>query len=222
MIIIISDKVKNAAPDLVILKFEADIVNGPSSSELMGEIVSEGQIIKSKYEISDINKRIAIAATRAAYKVLGKEPNRYRPSAEALCRRMVQGKGLYSVNAAVDAINLISMHTGHSIGGFDIDKIEGERLILGVGNSEEKFHAIGRGLLNIESLPVYRDAVGAIGSPTSDCDRTKLTDSTRRLLMIVNIYGMDDTLGSVRDYCVSILKKYCGAGNISISVIRPE
>ena len=89
----------------------------------------------------------------------------------------------------IDVINLISIETGYSIGGFDLDKIEGDSLILDAGNKEDSFHAIGRGLLNVESLPLYRDRIGGIGTPTSDEERTKLELSTRRLLMLVNIYG---------------------------------
>src|SRR5216683_2186569 len=46
-----------------------------------------------------------ILATRAAYKALGKDPARYRGSAEALLRRMIAGKGLPRINAVVDIIN---------------------------------------------------------------------------------------------------------------------
>src|SRR5260370_10616200 len=46
-----------------------------------------------------------VEATRAAYKALGKDPARYRGSAEALLRRMVAGKGLPEINAVVDVIN---------------------------------------------------------------------------------------------------------------------
>jgi hypothetical protein len=109
--------------------------------------------------LEDINKRIAIAATRRVYKALGKDPNRYRPSAEALCRRIVRDIPVYRVSLLVDIINLVSIRSGFSIGGFDLTKIQGD-LRLGVGTAEDEFEAIGRGLLNIEGLPVYRDAVG--------------------------------------------------------------
>ena len=50
---------------------------------------------------------------------------------------------------------------------------------------------IGRGPLNIEGLPVYRDAAGRIGTPTSDHERTKLSLSTTRLLFLINAYDGD-------------------------------
>ena len=74
----------------------------------------------------------------------------------------------------MDLINLVSLKTRYSIGGFDADKVEGD-VMLGVGKADEKFEAIGRGMLNIEGLPVYRDDIGAIGTPTSDEERTSRT-----------------------------------------------
>lgn len=84
-------------------------------------------------------------ATREAYKRCGKDPGRYRPSAEALRRRLMRGIPLYQIDTLVDLINLVSLRTGHSIGGFDADKIQGNRLELGIGKAEEPFEGIGRG-----------------------------------------------------------------------------
>ena len=61
-------------------------------------------------------------------------------------------------------INLASIYSGHSIGGFDLDKIQGDRLVLGIGKAGEPYEGIGRGELNIEGMPVYRDAVGGVGT----------------------------------------------------------
>lgn len=187
--IVFSDKIRNAAPALRVIQIEASVTNAPTSDELWSEIEAEMESLGRTFSLQDINKRDGIRETRMAYKALGKEPNRYRPSAEALCRRIVNGKGLYRTTTLIDAINLVSIMTGYSIGGFDLDKVAGHTLTLDAGTREDTFHAIGRGLLNIEGLPVYRDNIGGIGTPTSDEERTKLSPSTRRLLMLVNIYG---------------------------------
>ena len=65
-----------------------------------------------------------IHATREAYKKFGKAPSRYRPAAEALLRRIVKGEELYKINTLADLVNLASIYTGYSIGGFDLDKIQ--------------------------------------------------------------------------------------------------
>ncbi len=219
MEITIEDIVRETVPGLRIAVVEADVKNSETSDELWALIERAASDVAMVTELADVNKRPAIRATREAYKAFGKEPNRYRPSAEALSRRVVKGMGLYRINTLVDLINLVSLQSGYSIGGFDIDSIDGESLSLGVGREGEPFEAIGRGQLNIAGLPVYRDSTGGIGTPTSDHERTKLTMETSRLLMCINIYGeempVDETLGLVTD----LLERFASAQNITVKYL---
>lgn len=217
----IEDIIKNVAPQLQVVAIEADVINCDTPDDFWTELTQEALRIAQLYDLSQINKRPGIAATRAAYKALGKEPNRYRPSSEALCRRAVKGMELYRINALVDIINLISMRSGYSIGGFDADCIQGDLLRLGAGRAGEVFNAIGRGQLNIEGLPLYRDAVGGIGTPTSDEERTKLSIATRRLLMCINIYQEEMPVGDVVNLSRNLLERYCQATNITVKYVRP-
>ena len=132
-------------------------------------------------------------------------------------RRVLQGKELYQINNAVDLINLASMEFGYSIGGFDYDKIVGDTLRLGVGEEGEPYEGIGRGLLNIEHLPVYRDDIGGIGTPTSDNERTALSVETCRLLALINGYD-GDALGVMdcAQRIAQLLKEYGEGKNCEI------
>ena len=162
-------------------------------------------------QIADIKLQPVIAATREAYKRCGKDPGRYRPSAEALRRRLMRGIPLYQIDTLVDLINLVSLRTGHSIGGFDADKIQGNHLELGIGKAEEPFEGIGRGILNIEGLPVYRDSFGGIGTPTSDHERTKMDVGTTHILAIVNGYNGKEGLKEAAEMIQSLLRDYAGS-----------
>ncbi|MDE7377064.1 MAG: hypothetical protein K2N16_09480 [Muribaculaceae bacterium] len=210
-IIKFSPEIREAAPLLRVLAVEAEIANGPTSQALWDEIEARGAWLRDHLRMDEVNKLPGIAPTRQAYKACGKEPNRYRPSAEALTRRMVKGADLYRTLTAIDLINLISLITGHSIGGFDADKVDGDTLELGVGRAGEPFQAIGRGELNIEHLPVYRDSTAAIGTPTSDCERTKLTPDTTRLLMLVNVYDPDADMTALKALISDTLQRHCSA-----------
>ncbi len=221
MDILFEDVIRQAAPGLRVVTIEADVSNSETSDELWALLTKTGADIREVLELGDINKRSGIRATREAYKALGKEPNRYRPSSEALCRRLVKGMELYRINTLVDIINLISVQSGYSIGGFDLDKIEGNTLTLGAGREGEPFEGIGRGLLNIEHLPVYRDAAGGIGTPTSDNERTKLDVDTRRLLMCVNIYGEEMPVDDVIGLTLSLLERFADASNINVKIHQP-
>lgn len=208
--ITISKQITEVCPEFKYVAITCKIKNTPYSEVLWSEIDLFSKDFASSHTIKDINKRSAILATRNVYKALGKDPNRYRPSSEALCRRIIKGMPLYQIDTVVDLINLISLRTGYSIGGFDADKVDGN-LTLGVGQKDEKFEAIGRGLLNIEGLPVYRDSTGGIGTPTSDEERTKITSETNRLLMIINGYSGEKGLKETLDYSIKMLEKHANA-----------
>lgn len=215
MQITISNQITQACPQFKIGIISCEVQNSLPNEQLWEEIRKAAAEFKAQYKLEDINKLPSIEATRKAYKVLGKDPNRYRPSAEALCRRILRDMDLYRINTLVDLINLVSIRTGYSIGGFDADKIVGD-VVLGVGTTEDEFEAIGRGILNIEGLPVYRDALGGIGTPTSDNERTKLSLETTNLLMIINGYSGKEGLKEAMDLAVCLLEKYASARNFSI------
>lgn len=216
-----SNEICAAAPELQVILVEADVVNGSTGDALWNEIAEAETSVRARFPMELIRHRPAIDATREAYKRLGKEPNRYRPSAEALCRRAVKGMELYRTLTVIDLINLVSLVTGVSIGGFDADKIVGQKLTLGVGEPGEPYEAIGRGQLNITGLPVFRDAVGGIGTPTSDNDRTKLGEDTRRVLMTVNLYGEgEQSPEEVEQFMRRLLTDYAAAKNIKTSYWR--
>ena len=203
----VSPLIFNVCPHFAFSAIQCKVKNTPHSEELWQEITAFSEKFASETALNEINKLPNIFETREAYKKLGKDPNRYRPSAEALCRRIVRGIPLYQIDTLVDLINLVSLKTRYSIGGFDVDKVEGD-VMLGVGKADEKFEAIGRGMLNIEGLPVYRDDIGAIGTPTSDEERTKITPETTNLLMIINGYSGKNGLEEATEYAKGLLNKY--------------
>ena len=214
----LSTEIKTACPELTVLAIVCRVKNSPSDGALWQEIAAEEAAVKAACRLEEVNKWAPIKATRTAYKRLGKDPNRYRPSAEALRRRILRELPLYRIDTLVDLINLVSIRTGYSIGGFDADKIEGA-LTLGVGREGERYEGIGRGLLNIAGLPVYRDQVGGIGTPTSDEERTKISLETTSLLMIINGYSGSEGLKEAGDYALDLLRRYASAENVEVSVI---
>lgn len=217
MQVIISDEIRNFCPTIKLCVVQAKVCNSPTPQTLSEEMDALENRFRETYKLDDINKRPAIHTTRLAYKALGKEPGRYRPSAEALCRRILREIPLYRINTLVDIINIISVESGFSIGAFDIGKIQGNVLTLGIGKAGEDFEAIGRGQLNIEGLPVYRDAKGGIGTPTSDHERTKITEETTDLLIIINSYNGIKGLEEAVNHLLELLLKYAVLENYDLN-----
>ena len=214
MNIIVSEEIEQVCPGFVGAAVEADVVNTEYSEELWTEIEALGEKYKAEYTTETIKQISGIEATRRVYRACGKDPSRYRPASEALIRRMLQGKKLYQIDTLVDLINLASIAYGYSIGGFDADKFSGDTLTLGVGREGEPYEGIGRGMLNIAGLPVYRDAIGGVGTPTSDNERTKIDINTRRVLVLVNGYdGNEAQVKANAEYLVRLFDKYAQGHN---------
>ena len=199
MKIIVSQEIEQVCPDFVGACVDAMVVNTPHHDDLWKEIEALCNKFRSELTTESLKEIPSIAATRRVYKACGKDPSRYRPASEALIRRVLQGKELYRLNTLVDLVNLASIAYGYSIGGFDADKFEGDTLTLG----------IGRGMLNIQGLPVYRDAKGGVGTPTSDNERTKMTEETRHLVVLINGYdGNEQRVRENAEYIQTLLRKY--------------
>ena len=221
MNIIVSEEIEKVCPGFVGAAVEADVVNSEYNAELWAEINALGEKYKAEYTTETVKTISGIEATRRVYRACGKDPSRYRPAAEALIRRMLQGKELYQIDTLVDLINLASIAFGYSIGGFDADKFVGDTLTLGIGHEGEPYEGIGRGMLNIAGLPVYRDAEGGIGTPTSDNERTKIELSTRHVLVLVNGYdGNEAQVKANAEYIIRLFEKYAQGCNCTYHIYR--
>ena len=210
MKVVVSEEIEQVCPEFVGACVEATVVNSPYSETLWQDIDGFCNKFREELTTESLKEIASIAATRRVYKACGKDPSRYRPASEALIRRILQGKGLYQLNTLVDLVNLASIAFGYSIGGFDADKFEGDTLTLGIGREGEPYEGIGRGMINIQGLPVYRDAKGGVGTPTSDNERTKISEHTSHLLVLINGYdGNEQLVRQNAEYIQDLLRKHC-------------
>ncbi len=216
--IVITDELGGKCPGMALGIMQCNVRNTSFDENLWKEIQDISIRIKKDFKLEDIKNQPNIAATRNVYKACGKDPNRYRPSAEALHRRIVKGNELYQISTLVDIINLVSLKTGYSIGGFDADKIKGN-ITAGVGKENEPFTGIGRGILNIAGLPVLRDESGGIGTPTSDEERTSIRPDTKNLLLNINGYTGPEPLNDIMKWFEELLTEYASAENIQKKIV---
>lgn len=214
----ISTEVKEQCPNLMLGCLSCTVNWKAEVADLNTAIQRTCNSLQQSLETPDISQLEAIASSRKGYKALGKDPSRYRLSAEALLRRVVKGKGLYKINNIVDTLNLISIQTGYSIGGYDSEKIEGD-ILLGIGAEGEAYKGIGKGDLNIANLPVFRDEKGAFGTPTSDSTRTMVTENTQHFLMIFLNFGQHENMQQVLDDTRLLYQQYTEASDIKTMII---
>ena len=219
MNITISTEIKKAVPNLILGIVTADVKvqeNNPALWELIDKDVEQ---LKANLKIDDISKIPTITSSRKAYKALGKDPARYRLSAEALMRRTLKGNDLYRINNVVDLLNLISLKTGYSIGGYDIDKIDGD-ILMTKGEENVEYEGIGRGMLNIQNLPVLKDRQGTFGSPTSDSVRTSVTVDTERFMMVIFNFGNHPLFDETMALAEQFLLEFGGATRVEKTLLH--
>ena len=194
-------------------------VNAPASPRaLITELDNCQQTILRLPEPRAVLEAPQILATRAAYKVLGKDPARYRGSAEALLRRVIAGKGLPRINAVVDIINLVSVESRLPIGLYDLTHVQGD-IVFRAGRAEETYKGIGKYDLNLEGLPVFCDAIGPHGSPTSDSERTMVTSETKNVLAVIISFGGKESLDRWTQRMSELFMQYASGSGCETQII---
>lgn len=194
------------------------VVVQPSSRQLLEAIDVVCRRLMDSMSIEQIKTREHIAQTRACCKALGKDVKRYRNSAEALNRRVLQGKGLYQINNVVEVNNLLSLDTGYSLGSYDLEKLEGDIVWKPAGEGVH-YQGIGKEAVNIEFLPVLSDRQGFFGNPNSDSTRAMITPQTTQLLMCVFGFGGAQSLQPMLGQMCDALQTYCEATELETAVI---
>lgn len=143
------------------------------------------------YNYDQITSIPRLKETRDLYKSLGKDPSHTKPACESLIRRLVKGEDLYRLGDVIDLGNALSVRTLRSVCVVDSDKLNGDVYIT-VGEKELKYEGIGRGIINAANLVIYKDNIGIFGSPTSDTNRTKVTNSTKNILVMIICASSED------------------------------
>jgi len=117
------------------------------------------------------------------WKALGADANRYRPSAEALFRRIKKQNYLKPVHSGVDMNNFLSLQYEIPLGLYDSDKIDGDVSIT-IGTSADQYEGINNRVNTLENILVTKDQQGAFGSPFVDSKRTAVTEETVNALHV--------------------------------------
>lgn len=90
---------------------------------------------------------------------------------------------------------------------------------MGIGKAGEAYHGLGRGELNIEGMPVFRDEAGVFGTSTSDSVRTGVSEATRRFLMVIVSYQNNENLKEAQKMAVQLLTDFAAGKHIETALI---
>lgn len=131
---------------------------------------------RSAYTLEGLSSHRTAAALRALFRAAGCDPTRYRPSSEALLRRVLKGDPLPAIHPLVDLNNCLSIALAVPCcilaeGSFAAP------VTLRAGRPEESYESL-RGPFGLEGKPLLADAAGPFGTPITDSQRVKVQAGT--------------------------------------------
>ncbi len=216
--VVIDAQLKAKCPRTALVCVTAQVEVGATPQSLLAEMRALEEKILRVPEPRAVLESPQIKATRAAYKALGKDPARYRGSAEALLRRVIAGKGLPQINAVVDVINLVSAESRLPIGLYDLAQVSGD-VVFRAGRARETYKGIGKYDLNLEDLPLFADATGPHGSATSDSERTMVTEGTKQVLAIIVGFGGSEGIEKWGQRLAGLLAEHAAGQTCEVTVV---
>jgi len=219
MKVTIDPKLKTKCPRTALGCVTASVEAGASPAALLEEMKARETEIQKLPFPRGVLESPQIEVTRKAYKALGKDPARYRGSAEALLRRVVAGKGLPQINAVVDVINLVSVESRLPVGLYDLAHVTGE-IVFRAGRAGETYKGIGKYDLNLEGLPLFADTAGPHGSATSDSERTMVTAATKEVLAVIVSFSGTEGLERWAQRMSALLMRHAAGQDVEIQIIQ--
>ncbi|WP_277587155.1 B3/B4 domain-containing protein [Psychrobacillus antarcticus] len=121
---------------------------------------------------------------RALWKKFGADPNRYRPSMEAMYRRIAKQNYITPMHSAVDLNNFFSMQYEIPMGIYDVAKIQGDITLI-IGNEDTKYNGLNGRENKLHNILTLQDDIGPFGSPFVDSVRTAVSENTTTALQVV-------------------------------------
>ncbi|MGM0837902.1 MAG: B3/B4 domain-containing protein [Bacillota bacterium] len=164
--------------------FYEDITIGSSPQMLKGRI----RLFQESLNIDLLEKEMkdipGIMEWRSVFKHTGTDPSRYRPSVEALYRRIKKGQFLEPFNSAVDLNNFFSLKYEIPLGIYDVTKINGD-ISITVGEAESTYEGLNGREISLKNMVHTKDATSSFGSPFVDSKRTAITEATTSAVHII-------------------------------------
>ena len=114
--------------------------NQPTPPELLQAFQAEQETVLRRIGDAPLSEIPSLSAWRGAFRGFGVEPTKYRSAAEALLRRLTKKGDIPSINALVDAYNLVSIRYAVPMAAFDTRALNGS-LTIRFAEGSERFTA---------------------------------------------------------------------------------
>ncbi len=206
--------------------FAYGVQNSGTSPALLALLRAAEVEVRERLTLETLTAHPRIAAWREAFRRLGYKPGDFRPSIEALLRRVLRGQDLPSINTLVDIGTLISLRHLLPIGGHAIDVVT-QDIALRPATGVERFVPFGAEELEHpmpgEFVFVEGDVVLTRRWSWRQAQHTLVAPETRALEF--NVDGLPPVTGDgVKSICQEVselVMHFCG-GQIQVALLTRD
>jgi DNA/RNA-binding domain of Phe-tRNA-synthetase-like protein len=204
------------------------IDNTDSNEEVEAIKQASAAALRQNLSPEALSEHPYIAAWRETYRRFGTKPKDHRPTAEALLRRVLRGENIPTISKAVDLYLAIETAFYLPIGGYDLEKVEGD-IALRLSSGDEPFTPIGATQAEEKTYSgeiVYADSHKILTRRWNyrDCDAAKVTQESKTIALFCEAPLPEiptDHLKQCADQLAEYLRRFCG-GSISSHFVEAQ
>jgi DNA/RNA-binding domain of Phe-tRNA-synthetase-like protein len=137
---------------------------------------------RASHTLETLSEHPTVAALRRLFRQAGCDPTRYRPSSEALLRRVLKGEELPAIHPLVDLNNCLSVELACPACVMNVPKLR-PPFALRAGGAGEAYASL-RGPFNLDGKPLLVDAEGPCDAPITGGERVKVLPETGRAWLV--------------------------------------
>ncbi len=138
--------------------------------------------VRRELAIGGLAEHPPVAAMRRLFRGAGCDPTRYRPSSEALLRRLLKGSELPAISPLVDLNNCLSARLAVPCCVMDEERVAAP-FVLRAGREGESYESL-KGPFNLAGKPLLVDAHGPCDAPITGSRRVMMRPETRRAWLV--------------------------------------
>lgn len=160
-----------------------EVAAGPSGEGLLREIEEFCRRRRQFFGGGEVAGVPGVVQARSLFRRLGVDPSEVRPCSEVFLRHILRGAAFPRICNLVDLNNTVSAEAAAPVCVYDLDKVQ-PPLEFRPGLEGESWESMRGNDVPVRGLPVMADSQGPFGGPFSDSRRTRITEATRRALVV--------------------------------------
>ncbi|ADC50253.1 hypothetical protein BpOF4_11000 [Alkalihalophilus pseudofirmus OF4] len=160
------------------------IVISDSPQMLKGRLQFFQETLQMDLEEKPLTAFSGVSEWRDVFKICKIDPSKYRPSHEALMRRIKKGNFLPTVQSAVDLNTFFSLQYMIPFGIYDASALKGD-LSVRLGEAGEGYDGVNGRFNDMSGKIITADEHGPFGSPIVDSRRTSVSTSTTDAIQLI-------------------------------------